>query len=67
VSDAIYRIHKSENRPSEAITVHKFTLPGRDIRVQVERLKDFLRRIVLLSQGTKLSPDRPRTSTPATR
>ena len=68
VSDAIYRIHKSENRPpAEAITVHKFTPPGRDIRVQVERLKDFLRRIVLLSQGTKLSPDRPRTSTPATR
>ena len=68
VSDAIYRIHKSEDRlPAEAITVHKFTPPGRDIRVQVERLKDFLRRIVLLSQGTKLSPDRPRTSTPATR
>jgi anti-anti-sigma regulatory factor len=68
VSDAIYRIHKSENRfPLEAITVHRFTPPGRDIRIQVERLKDFLRRIVLLSQSTKLSPDRPRTSTSATR
>jgi N-acetylglucosaminyldiphosphoundecaprenol N-acetyl-beta-D-mannosaminyltransferase len=68
VSDAIYRIQKSENRPpSNAITVHKFTPPGRDIRVQVERLKDFLRRIVLLSQGTRLSPDRPPTSNPATR
>jgi N-acetylglucosaminyldiphosphoundecaprenol N-acetyl-beta-D-mannosaminyltransferase len=68
VSDAIYRIHKSESRlPSEAITVHKFIPPGRDIRVQVEWLKDFLRRIVSLSQSTKLSAERPRTSTPAAR
>jgi N-acetylglucosaminyldiphosphoundecaprenol N-acetyl-beta-D-mannosaminyltransferase len=68
VTDAVYRIHKSENRPSaEAITLHKFTSPGRDIRVQVEKLKDFLRRIVLLSQASKLSPDRPRASTPAAR
>jgi N-acetylglucosaminyldiphosphoundecaprenol N-acetyl-beta-D-mannosaminyltransferase len=64
VSDAVYRINKSENRlASEAITLHKANSPGRDLHVQVEMLKDLCRRIISLSQNTRLSTDRPRTRT----
>jgi N-acetylglucosaminyldiphosphoundecaprenol N-acetyl-beta-D-mannosaminyltransferase len=64
VSDAIYRINKSENRlTSDAITVHKASAPGRDLRVQVEMLKDLCRRMISLSQNARLSTDRPRTRT----
>lgn len=68
VGDALYRIRKSENRfSSDVISVRTFATPARDLSVQVEMLKDFCRRIVFLSQDTRLASDRSGTRTSAVR
>jgi N-acetylglucosaminyldiphosphoundecaprenol N-acetyl-beta-D-mannosaminyltransferase len=68
VSDALYRVRKSESpSASEAIVVHSFTNPARDKHVQVEMLKDLCRKIVFFSQATRLGAGRPSTSSSATR
>jgi N-acetylglucosaminyldiphosphoundecaprenol N-acetyl-beta-D-mannosaminyltransferase len=56
VSDALYRVWKLENRSfSQATVLHPLDSSERDIHVRVEMLKDLCRRIVFLSQATKLS------------
>jgi N-acetylglucosaminyldiphosphoundecaprenol N-acetyl-beta-D-mannosaminyltransferase len=67
ISDAIYRVRKSETRSaSETIAVHTFANPARDMHVQEEMLKDLCRKIVFFSQTTRLATARPRTSSSAT-
>jgi N-acetylglucosaminyldiphosphoundecaprenol N-acetyl-beta-D-mannosaminyltransferase len=68
VPDALYRVRKAENRwNSEVITVRTFGSPGRDLQVQVEMMKDLCRRVVSLGQTTRLSSERSRARTAATR
>jgi N-acetylglucosaminyldiphosphoundecaprenol N-acetyl-beta-D-mannosaminyltransferase len=67
ISDAIYRVRKSETRPaSETVVVPIFSNPAGDMHVQVRLLKDLCRKILFLSQTTKLATARPRTSSSAT-
>jgi anti-anti-sigma factor len=68
VSDALYRIKKAENQLfSEGIVVHTFTPHSRNVHIQVELLKDLCRRIVYLSQSTRVASGRPHTRSSATR
>jgi N-acetylglucosaminyldiphosphoundecaprenol N-acetyl-beta-D-mannosaminyltransferase len=68
VSDALYRVRKSETcSASETIVVRSFTNPARDKHVQVEMLKALCRKIVFFSQATKFGTGRPSTSSSATR
>jgi N-acetylglucosaminyldiphosphoundecaprenol N-acetyl-beta-D-mannosaminyltransferase len=68
ISDAIYRVRKSETRcASETIGVPTFANPARDMHVQVQVLKDLCRKIVFFSQSTKLATARTGTSSSATR
>jgi N-acetylglucosaminyldiphosphoundecaprenol N-acetyl-beta-D-mannosaminyltransferase len=68
VSDALYRVRKSETpSASETIVVRSFSNPARDNHVQVEMLKNLCRKIVFFSQATKLGTGRPSTSSSATR
>jgi N-acetylglucosaminyldiphosphoundecaprenol N-acetyl-beta-D-mannosaminyltransferase len=60
VSDAIYRLRKSET--PENIVVGTFAHSGRDMHVRVELQKEFCRRIVSFSQATRLGAPRPHTS-----
>jgi N-acetylglucosaminyldiphosphoundecaprenol N-acetyl-beta-D-mannosaminyltransferase len=54
VSDAVYRINKSENRLySDVFEVVEFPSPARDVKVRAEMLKDLCRRIVSVSQDTR--------------
>jgi N-acetylglucosaminyldiphosphoundecaprenol N-acetyl-beta-D-mannosaminyltransferase len=63
VSDALYRVRKAEDRVfSDAMSVRTFASPARELNVQVELLKDLCRRIVFLSQSTKLSSNPPEAS-----
>jgi anti-anti-sigma factor len=67
ISDAICRVRKSETRSaSEAVVVPTFSNPAGDMQVQVRLLKDLCRKILFLSQTTKLATVRPRTSSSAT-
>jgi N-acetylglucosaminyldiphosphoundecaprenol N-acetyl-beta-D-mannosaminyltransferase len=68
VSDAIYRVTKSETHSTpEAIPRGSFSRSARDIQVQTELLKDFCRRIVFFSQATRLGSAHPLHSNSAIR
>jgi anti-anti-sigma factor len=68
VSDAIYRIRKSENRLyPETVGIRAYAAPARDLNVQSEILKDLCRRIVSLSQDSRLASDRSGARTSAVR
>lgn len=67
VSDAIYRVRKSETHSDrEAVLVRTFNHSSRDMWLRAELLKDFCRRIVFFSQATRLGT-RPQTTSSATR
>jgi N-acetylglucosaminyldiphosphoundecaprenol N-acetyl-beta-D-mannosaminyltransferase len=56
VNDALYRIRKSENRLYPGtFEVVEFPSPARDLNVQTEMLKDLCRRIVSISQNTRVT------------
>jgi N-acetylglucosaminyldiphosphoundecaprenol N-acetyl-beta-D-mannosaminyltransferase len=68
VSDALYRIRKTENQLfSEGVVVHTLTPQSPDIHVQVELLKDLCRRILYLSQAARVATGHTYTRRPATR
>ena len=68
VSDALYRIRKAEDHLfSEGIVVNTFTPHAPEVHIQVELLKDLCRRIVYLSQSTRVASGRPHTRSSATR
>jgi N-acetylglucosaminyldiphosphoundecaprenol N-acetyl-beta-D-mannosaminyltransferase len=68
VSDALYRIKKAENQLfADGITVQTFTHHSPHVQVQVELLKDLCRRIVYLSQSTRVASGRVHSRSSATR
>jgi N-acetylglucosaminyldiphosphoundecaprenol N-acetyl-beta-D-mannosaminyltransferase len=68
VSDALYRIKKAESQLfADGITVQTFTHQSPHVQVQVELLKDLCRRIVYLSQSTRVASGRAHSRSTATR
>jgi hypothetical protein len=60
VSGALYRIKKAENQLlADGIVVHSFYPHLADAHIQVELLKDLCRRIVYLSQSTRVASGHP--------
>jgi N-acetylglucosaminyldiphosphoundecaprenol N-acetyl-beta-D-mannosaminyltransferase len=66
VRDALYRMRKSESRILAQSATLTYEPSTRDVHVQVAILKDFCKRIVLLSQSMRVSRERRHTETPAT-
>jgi N-acetylglucosaminyldiphosphoundecaprenol N-acetyl-beta-D-mannosaminyltransferase len=66
VGDALYRLRKSESRILAQSATFTYEPSARDVNVQVEILKSFCRRIVLLSQRMRASSETRRSETPAT-
>jgi N-acetylglucosaminyldiphosphoundecaprenol N-acetyl-beta-D-mannosaminyltransferase len=66
VRDALYRMRKSENRLLAQSATLTYDASTRDVHVQVEILKNFCRRIVLLSQSIRVSQEGRHTETAAT-
>jgi hypothetical protein len=68
VSDALYRIQKAENQLfADGVVVQTFTHHAPNVQIQVELLKDLCRRIVYLSQSSRVASSRAHSRSSATR